>query len=92
MDDVTAVALLVSGKHCSTKTQNYDSYQSPTVGVQVYFSHIHREGNRPANFMACRGLQTDTMPFFEATSIPRYFLALVRMDQLSYSNFKFRLS
>ncbi|KAH6815132.1 hypothetical protein C2S51_019952 [Perilla frutescens var. frutescens] len=56
----------------------------------MFESHIHREGNRPADFLARLGHEVDGLHIFYAQTAPRPLASLVRMDQLGYPNFRFR--
>ncbi|XP_042016327.1 uncharacterized protein LOC121764358 [Salvia splendens] len=64
--------------------------RSMTSQRHVRFSHIYREGNRAADFLTGRGVQTPALTYYDPISAPRYLKSLVRMDQLGYPNFRFR--
>ncbi|KAH6834150.1 Polynucleotidyl transferase [Perilla frutescens var. hirtella] len=56
----------------------------------VRVTHIHREGNPPADFLARLGHEVDRLHIFDAQTALRPLVSLVRMDQLGYPNFRFR--
>lgn len=61
-----------------------------TRGRHIRFSHIHREGNRAADFLANKGLHAQEMERFDQVTAPRRLRAFVQLDQLGLPNFRFR--
>lgn len=59
--------------------------------LQVRITHIHREGNRPANLLARFGHSVDALATFDMATPLRHLLSLIRIDQLGYPNFRFRV-
>ncbi|KAH6815523.1 hypothetical protein C2S51_020343 [Perilla frutescens var. frutescens] len=91
IDAASVVSVLQSGRQGSAVTRHtLTSIRLLCRGRLVRFTHIHREGNRTADFLAGRGAQTSALTFFDDVSAPPYLLSLVRMDQLGYPNFRFR--
>ncbi|XP_042005793.1 uncharacterized protein LOC121754515 [Salvia splendens] len=81
LDSVGLVSLLSSGHLSSADFRHHMALiRSMTAQRQVRFSHIYREGNRDANFLAGRGVQTLALTYFDPISAPRYLKVLVRMD------------
>lgn len=91
LDAASVVTVLTSGRQGSAITRHtLASIRLLCRGRHIRFSHIHREGNRAADFLAGRGAQTSALSFFDSTTADRYLLSLVRMEQLGYPNFRFR--
>ncbi|XP_042012239.1 uncharacterized protein LOC121760668 [Salvia splendens] len=91
LDSAALVSLLSSGQLGAADLRHHMALiRSMTSQRHVRFSHIYREGNRAADFLAGRGVQTPALTYYDPTSAPRYLKALVRMDQLGYPNFLFR--
>lgn len=91
MDAVVIVSLFQSGQ--------LDPWHIQHILVRIWalmdhrhirVTYILREGNRPADYMARSGVLSHILYMFDIQSAPRYFLSLVRMDQLGYPNFGFR--
>ena len=91
MDAAAVVAVFTLGRGGAADVRHHMARIRTLLSqLQVRFSHIHREGNRAADFLAGRGDQTPAMIFYDADTAPRYLKSLVRMDQLGYPNFRFR--
>ncbi|KAH6784357.1 hypothetical protein C2S52_009316 [Perilla frutescens var. hirtella] len=91
MDAASDVSVLQSARQGSAVTRHtLTSIRLLCRGRLVRFTHIHRKGNRVADFLAGRGAQTSALTFYDDVSAPPYLLSLVRMDQLGYPNFRFR--
>ncbi|XP_042038362.1 uncharacterized protein LOC121784263 [Salvia splendens] len=91
LDAAAVVAVFTSDRRGAADVRHHMvSIRLLLSQLQTRFSHIHREGNRAADFLAGRGVQTPALTFFDADTAPRYLKALVRMDQLGYPNFRFR--
>lgn len=58
-------------------------------GITWKVSHIFREGNKVADYLAEIGLQSVSMTTFSRDSAPARVKALCRMDQLGLPNFRF---
>ncbi|KAL8557851.1 hypothetical protein ACS0TY_005088 [Phlomoides rotata] len=52
-------------------------------------THIFREGNRPADYMARRGSTSSALHLLTTQTVPRFFMTLVRMDQIGYPSFRY---
>ena len=90
LDSMGLVTLLSSGQPGSADFRHHMALiRRMTSQRQVRFSHIYIEGNRAADFLEGRGVQTPTITYYDSVSAPRYLKALVRMDQLGYPNFLF---
>ncbi|KAK6115235.1 hypothetical protein DH2020_007504 [Rehmannia glutinosa] len=57
--------------------------------LQYSISHIHREGNRPADHLAELGAAALGSHFVDEGTASHHLLALIRMDQLGYPSFRF---
>ncbi|XP_042038403.1 uncharacterized protein LOC121784304 [Salvia splendens] len=90
--DSAALDNLLSSRHFGSADFRHHMalIRSMTAQRHVRFSHIYREGNRAADFLAGRGVQTPALTYFDPIYEPRYLKALVRMDHLGYPNFRFR--
>ncbi|XP_042019030.1 uncharacterized protein LOC121766862 [Salvia splendens] len=90
LDSAALVSLLSSGHLGAADIRHHMALiRSMTSQRHVRFSHIYREGNRAVDFLAAKGAQTPDLTYFDPISAPRYLKALVRMDQLRYTNFRF---
>ena len=58
-------------------------------GVTWKVSHIFREGNKVADFLAGIGLQIGITNFYTKGSCPARVKALCRLDQIGLPNFRF---
>lgn len=93
MDAAAIVSVLTAGKGGSAITRHtLSAIRLLCRGRHVRFSHIFREGNRAADHLASRGVQTSALTIFDSSIVDRHFLSLVRMDQLGYLNFRFQYS
>lgn len=59
-------------------------------GMETRVTHIYREGNKPADFLATMGCAATQLQKFSYGNSPRQLLALIRMDQLGLPSFRFR--
>ncbi|XP_042009113.1 uncharacterized protein LOC121757669 [Salvia splendens] len=83
LDSAALVILLSSRQLGSVDLRHHMALiRSMIAQRHVRFSHIYREGNRAADFLAGRGVQTPALTYYDPISAPRYLKALVRMDQL----------
>ncbi|KAK6126646.1 hypothetical protein DH2020_039610 [Rehmannia glutinosa] len=57
--------------------------------LQYSISHIHREGNRPADHLAEVGAAALGSHIVYEGTTSHHLLALIRMDQLGYPSFRF---
>ncbi|KAL8527086.1 hypothetical protein ACS0TY_016084 [Phlomoides rotata] len=48
------------------------------------------QGNRPADYMARRGSTSSALHLLTTQTVPRFFMTLVRMDQIGYPSFRVR--
>ncbi|XP_057779979.1 uncharacterized protein LOC130998579 [Salvia miltiorrhiza] len=91
LDAAVLVLLMSAGHHGHASIRYFVAWIRLLIRHrQVRFTHIHREGNHLEDFMARQGHQTQALTTFDSESTPRYFLALVKMDQFGYPNFRFR--
>ncbi|XP_042016072.1 uncharacterized protein LOC121764049 [Salvia splendens] len=81
LDSAALVTLLSSGQLDAADFRHHMALiRSMTAQRHVRFSHIYREGNRAADFLAGRGVQTPAFTYYDPTSAPRFLQVLVRMD------------
>lgn len=79
LDTANVVSVLVSGGGGSAGTRHTLSSILLLCGdCHVRFTHIFREGNQAADYLASRGTQTSTFTTFDSSTIA---------DQLGYPNF-----
>ncbi|KAL8549734.1 hypothetical protein ACS0TY_008541 [Phlomoides rotata] len=55
---------------------------------QTWITHIFREGNRPADYMATMGFGSHALHIVYPHSAPKNFLELVSMDRIGYPSFR----
>lgn len=91
MDAASVVSLLNSNRFGPAQTQHsVAAIRLLLCSLQVRVTHIHREGNRPADFLASCSLQLPNLTIYSPPSVPRRVAVMVRMDQFGLPNFRFR--
>ncbi|KAH6764465.1 hypothetical protein C2S51_015714 [Perilla frutescens var. frutescens] len=91
LDAAAVVTVITSGARGSGQLREvFSRLRLILRDRHVRVTHIHREGNRPADFLARLGHEVDDLHTFDVQTAPRPLASLVRMDQLGYPNFRFR--
>ncbi|XP_041990271.1 uncharacterized protein LOC121741533 isoform X2 [Salvia splendens] len=91
LDAAAIVTMLKSGKQGPTALRHtIVQIRLLLRQIQYKITHIPREGNRAADFLASRGTQTSDLTVYDHISAPPILKALVRMDQWGYPNLRFK--
>ncbi|KAL1557893.1 hypothetical protein AAHA92_08426 [Salvia divinorum] len=91
LDTTAIVDLLKSRKHGPTALRHtIVQIRLLLQQIQYKITHIPREGNRAADFLAGRGAETSDLTVYDHISAPPILKALVRMDQWGYPNFRYK--
>ncbi|KAK6157906.1 hypothetical protein DH2020_012154 [Rehmannia glutinosa] len=90
LDAAAVVTTITSGGLGSWQVQHtLIRIRSMLRGLQYSISHIHREGNRPADHLAELGATALGSHIVNEGTTSHHPLALIRMDQLGYPSFRF---
>lgn len=85
------VSLISSGRPGSWQIQHtLTRIRNRLQDLDYFITHIHREGNRPADHLAELGTFAHGLQTYHPGSASHYLLSLVRMDQLGYPSFRHR--
>lgn len=58
-------------------------------GISIRISHIMREGNACADFLANLGAHSQTLVTFGSSDVPHYLRGLINLDRMNLPYFRF---
>lgn len=91
LDALEVVRLLESGRPGAWQTHHtLINIRALVTQMQTWITHIFREGNQPADYMATMGVGSHALHLVYPHSAPKSFMDLVVMDQIGYPSFRAR--
>ena len=89
MDSAQTVTLLQGGELGPAATRHKVArIRTMSRGLNLWFSFIHREGNKSAGELAKRGITSTSEEILDETTCPNLIRAMVRLERLVVPNLR----